>query len=137
MSVICQSYNLQQRINQMNELTLASESEGFLVSNRQERMLTRKEAAEFLEVRENTMAIWAITKRYDIPMYKVGKYIKYKLSDLQKFKEGILVSDDTAIKIREKSKTPRKTDDTAPQKKSQKKKITCLQWLSELFKRSN
>ena len=63
----------------MSELTLPSENKEFpLYTNRPEKMLTRKEAAEFLEVRENTMAIWANTKRYDIPMYKVGKYIKYK-----------------------------------------------------------
>ncbi|AIL66008.1 Helix-turn-helix domain protein [Rickettsiales bacterium Ac37b] len=50
-----------------------------------EKLLTRKEAAEFLGIAENTLAVWACTKRYDLPMVKIGKLIRYKLSDLIKF----------------------------------------------------
>jgi excisionase family DNA binding protein len=50
-----------------------------------ETMLSRREAAKYLGVRENTMAVWACNKRYIIPMFKVGKYVRYKLTDLQKF----------------------------------------------------
>jgi hypothetical protein len=51
----------------------------------QEKMLSRKEAAAFLGLKENTLAVWASTKRYRIPMFKIGKYIRYKISDLQQF----------------------------------------------------
>ena len=77
----------------MNEPILPIENKELSPLYCQEKMMSRKEAAKFLEVKENTLAIWANTKRYNLPMYKVGKYIKYKISDLQKFKEGELVSD--------------------------------------------
>ncbi len=77
----------------MNEVSLRIENNALMPLGSKEKMLSRREAAEFLGLRENTLAIWAIKKRYDLPMYKVGKNIKYKIADLQKFKEGIPLSD--------------------------------------------
>jgi len=48
-------------------------------------LLTRKEAANFLGCKENTLAVWATNKRYNLPFYKVGRLVKYKISDLEKF----------------------------------------------------
>ena len=50
-----------------------------------EKLLTRKEASKFLGVKENTLAVWATNKRYNLPFYKVGRLVKYKISDLEKF----------------------------------------------------
>ena len=77
----------------MSEISLGMENNELIPLGSKEKMLSRKEAAEFLGLRENTLAIWAIKKRYDLPMYKVGKNVKYKITDLQKFKEGIPLSD--------------------------------------------
>jgi hypothetical protein len=74
--------------NKMSEISLGMENNELIPLASKEKMLSRKEAAEFLGLRENTLAIWAIKKRYDLPMYKVGKNIKYKITDLQKFQEG-------------------------------------------------
>lgn len=60
-------------------------------SKMNDQMLGRKEAAEFLGVKENTLAIWKLTNRQIIPTYKIGKFIKYKASDLQKFLDGKLI----------------------------------------------
>lgn len=50
--------------------------------------LTRKEAAEFLKVvKVGTLASWSCNKRYNLPYYKVGSRVLYKLSDLQNFLE--------------------------------------------------
>jgi hypothetical protein len=62
--------------------------EEILQYKQKERMLSRREAAEFLGLKENTLAVWACTKRHIIPMFKVGKYIRYRLTDLQKFVES-------------------------------------------------
>jgi len=51
------------------------------------RLLTRKEAADFLGVKEVTLAIWKSNKRYDIPVVKVGRLAKYRYSDLLEFVE--------------------------------------------------
>ncbi len=48
-------------------------------------LLTRREAAEFLGVKENTLAVWACTQRYDLPYVKIGRLIKYRRADLEQF----------------------------------------------------
>lgn len=62
-------------------------------SKMNEQLLSRREAAKFLGVKENTLAIWKLTNRQIIPTYKVGKFIKYKASDLQKFIDDKLIQD--------------------------------------------
>lgn len=48
-------------------------------------LLTRKAAAEYLGVRENTLAVWATNKRYALPYIKIGRLVKYRLADLESF----------------------------------------------------
>lgn len=50
-------------------------------------LLTRKEAAGLLNVQPQTLAKWGSTQRYDLPYIKVGKAVRYRRSDLQKFME--------------------------------------------------
>jgi len=53
----------------------------------QYRLLSRKEAAEFLGIKVVTLAIWKSTKRYNIPVVKVGRLVRYRFSDLLDFVE--------------------------------------------------
>lgn len=53
--------------------------------NNNHKLLTRKEAAQFLGVSEGTLAVWKVTKRYPLPIIKVGRLVKYRQSDLIKF----------------------------------------------------
>jgi len=48
-------------------------------------LLSRKEAAEFLGVKEITLAVWKCTKRYNLPVVKVGRLVRYRHSDLMDF----------------------------------------------------
>lgn len=48
-------------------------------------LLNRAQAAEYLGVSKGTLEVWACTKRYDLPYVKVGRLVKYRLSDLQAF----------------------------------------------------
>ena len=48
-------------------------------------LLSRRQAAEYLGVKENTLAIWACNKRYNLPVVKVGRLCKYRVSDLDNF----------------------------------------------------
>jgi excisionase family DNA binding protein len=52
-----------------------------------ETLLTRKQAADFLGVKEHTLAVWACNKRYTLPYVKVGRLVKYRYSDLLNFVE--------------------------------------------------
>ena len=48
-------------------------------------LLTRDQAAEYLGVRSQTLAAWATAGRYDLPMIKVGRLVKYRRTDLDAF----------------------------------------------------
>lgn len=48
-------------------------------------LVTRKCAAKFLGVKENTLAVWDCYKRYNLPSYRIGRLVKYKMSDLENF----------------------------------------------------
>lgn len=52
---------------------------------KEENLLTRKEAANFLGVKEITLATWKSVNRYNLPVVKVGRLAKYRYSDLLKF----------------------------------------------------
>jgi excisionase family DNA binding protein len=49
------------------------------------KLLTRKEAAEYLGVKPQTLACWAVTGKYGLPVVKVGRAARYRLSDLEKW----------------------------------------------------
>ena len=49
---------------------------------------TRKETAEYLRVKTDTLAVWASTKRYNLPYTKIGRSVLYKASDVIAFAES-------------------------------------------------
>jgi excisionase family DNA binding protein len=53
--------------------------------NLSNQLLTRKQAASLLGCKENTLAVWATNKRYNLPFYKIGRLVKYKIGDLENF----------------------------------------------------
>ncbi|EGX6952340.1 helix-turn-helix domain-containing protein [Aeromonas hydrophila] len=44
-----------------------------------------KQAAEVLDVKPMTLAVWRSTGRYNLPYLKVGRLVKYRISDLAEF----------------------------------------------------
>ncbi len=46
------------------------------------KMMTREQAAEYIGVKPQTLAMWLSTKRYSIPVIKVGRLVRYRRSDL-------------------------------------------------------
>lgn len=59
-------------------------------------LLSRIEAAKFLGVRPQTLAVWATTHRYALPYVRVGRLVKYRLADLEAFIADNLISTDSA-----------------------------------------
>ncbi len=53
--------------------------------DKNDRLLTRQEAADFLGISKGTLEVWACTKRYDLKYVKIGRLVKYWLSDLIDF----------------------------------------------------
>ncbi len=50
-----------------------------------DRLLTTREAADFLGVKPGTLDTWRSSKRYGLSYVKVGKHIRYRPSDLQEW----------------------------------------------------
>ena len=48
-------------------------------------LLTRPQAASYLGIKPNTLAVWACTNRYHLPYAKIGSRVFYKQSDLDAF----------------------------------------------------
>jgi len=51
-------------------------------------LLNSEEAASYLGVAPNSLAVWRTTKRYSLPYIKVGRLVKYRQADLDTFIES-------------------------------------------------
>lgn len=47
--------------------------------------ISRAEAAKVLDVTHQTLAVWACTGRYPLPVIKVGRNCRYRLQPLAEF----------------------------------------------------
>ena len=51
-------------------------------------LVDEKQASEILGLAPGTLSVWRCTKRYDLPFVKVGRYIRYRIADLERFLES-------------------------------------------------
>lgn len=61
------------------------------VSDKYDALKTRPEAAYFLKVKAQTLAVWACNKRHPLAYIKVGRRVVYRQSDLDAFIESNVV----------------------------------------------
>ncbi len=59
------------------------------------KLLTSQEAADLLGIVRSTLYQWTYNKRYNLPVVKIGKYCRYRLSDLLEFIEKRTVNKPT------------------------------------------
>lgn len=52
------------------------------------KLLSRKQVAKMIGVKENTLASWACSKRYSLKYIKVGRLVKYRHADVLEFLES-------------------------------------------------
>ena len=50
-------------------------------------LLTREQAAEYLGIAPQTLAVWATNGRYNLPYIRVGRCVRYRRRDLDRFFE--------------------------------------------------
>ena len=58
------------------------------IVERTRELLDEKQAAEYLTVSPGTLSVWRSTGRYSLPFVKVGRRVRYRLSDLDAWLEG-------------------------------------------------
>lgn len=56
-----------------------------MTMNTPEQLLTSNQAADFLGISHGTLDVWRCNKRYSIPYVKVGRLVKYRMSNLIQF----------------------------------------------------
>ena len=57
------------------------------MQNNNEDLIDRRMAAKYLGISPGTLAVWDCTKRYDLKPIKIGRAVRYRRSDLDKFIE--------------------------------------------------
>jgi len=57
-----------------------------------DRLLTEDETAALLSTKPQTLSVWRTTKRYPLTYVKVGRLVRYKLSDVLAFIESRTVN---------------------------------------------
>lgn len=57
-----------------------------------EELLDPPDAAKFLHVKEQTLAVWRCRKRYGLPFTSAGRLIRYRRRDLIAFLDSRVVS---------------------------------------------
>ena len=50
-----------------------------------DKLLNGHEAAAFLGITYHTLAVWKSTKRHNVPYVKIGRLVKYRRTDLERF----------------------------------------------------
>jgi excisionase family DNA binding protein len=50
--------------------------------------LTPAQAADILGLSKGTLEVWRSTGRYNLPFIKMGRYVRYRLSDINEFIES-------------------------------------------------
>lgn len=51
-------------------------------------LLDTKSEAQLLDVSPHTLDVWRATNRYPLPFVRIGRNIRYRISDLSAFIEG-------------------------------------------------
>lgn len=46
-------------------------------------LVSEDQAAEIIQVKKGTLAVWRSTGRYNIPFIKIGSKVRYRLADLE------------------------------------------------------
>ena len=63
--------------------------------------ITNRQTALLTGVAESTLEQWRSTKRVDIPYYKIGRSVRYRLGDIRKFQDACRVNPaDSDVEVR-------------------------------------
>ena len=57
-----------------------------------DKLLTQDDVAEMLGVKAATLSVWRSAGRYDLPFIRVGRCIRYRAEDVERFIEANTVT---------------------------------------------
>lgn len=67
------------------QITTPQSAIAHIIADKSSGTITPQEAADYIGAAVTTMAIWRCTKRYPLPYIKVGRLVRYRISDLDAF----------------------------------------------------
>ena len=56
-----------------------------MTKNKQNTLLDTPDAAEYIGAAKGTLEVWRSTKKYNLKYIKVGRLVRYRVSDLDEF----------------------------------------------------
>lgn len=62
-------------------------------------LLNREQAAAYLGVRPQTLAVWRSTGRYNLPVIKVGRCVRYRRHHLDEWLEARTIRDGEPVGV--------------------------------------
>ncbi len=65
--------------------TIKNKKSSAVESQQGKKLLTRDEAANYLGIKAQTLAVWASAKRYSLNYVKIGRRVLYRQTDLDAF----------------------------------------------------
>jgi excisionase family DNA binding protein len=80
----CRSKRSKKR-NYKERKEMNTNENNFGVTKASTELVTRREAAAYLGISEQTLAIWKCTGRYNLAYVKIGRLVKYRRADLDAF----------------------------------------------------
>lgn len=51
-------------------------------------LLTPTQVSNLLGITQHTLAVWRSEQRYDLPYVKVGRFVRYRMQDIEVFIES-------------------------------------------------
>ncbi len=63
------------------------------------KLISRAELAKMIGIKENTLAVWAVNKRYDLPYVKIGSRAMYRVKDVEQFIDDNLIENNNNLDL--------------------------------------
>ncbi len=60
---------------------------------------TPAETAEYLGVQSQTLAVWRMSGKYGLPFVKVGRLVRYRQSDIERFVERRTIGGNNSLEV--------------------------------------
>ncbi len=77
---------------QMTQSSSRGDTDPLAPKTKESRLLTERQVAAILQIKPNTLAVWRLHDRYPLPFIRIGRTIRYRTEDVDRFLQKRSVS---------------------------------------------